>query len=115
MISKTIKQIQNLYSWNEFYQSTGNKEQMKKCQSEIHRLKRVINELKTKKNASPLMPINFTFTVHGVSGIRRGDMFKVNGIPTIYENGFFQVLSVKHMLEGMSWKTEVTGGYRNNK
>ena len=49
MISKTIKQIQNLYSWNEFYQSTGNKEQMKKCQSEIHRLKRVINELKTKK------------------------------------------------------------------
>ena len=61
------------------------------------------------------MPINFTFTVHGVSGIRRGDMFKVNGIPTIYENGFFQVLSVKHMLEGMSWKTEVTGGYRNNK
>lgn len=73
------------------------------------------DELKNKKNASPLMPINFTFTVHGVSGIRRGDMFKVNGIPTIYENGFFQVLSVKHMLEGMSWKTEVTGGYRNNK
>jgi hypothetical protein len=73
------------------------------------------DELKKKKKASPLMPINFSFTIHGISGIRRGDMFKVNGIPTIYENGFFQVLSVKHTLEGMSWKTEVTGGYRNNK
>ena len=49
MISKTIKQLQNLYSWNEFYQGTGNKDQMRKCQSEIHSLKTVINELKTKK------------------------------------------------------------------
>lgn len=66
-------------------------------------------------SASPLMPINFSFKVHGVSGIRRGDMFKVNGIPSIYNNGFFQVLSVKHTLDGMMWTTEVTGGYRNNK
>lgn len=68
-----------------------------------------------KKNTSPLMPINFTFTIHGLSGIRRGDMFKVDGIPTIYDNGFFQVISVKHTVQGMNWKTEVTGGYRNNK
>ena len=43
------KQLQNLYSWTQFYQETGNKEQIRKCQSEIHRLKRVINELKSKK------------------------------------------------------------------
>ena len=49
MISKTIKQLQNLYSWNEFYQGTGNKVQQKKCQTEIHLLKREINELKSKK------------------------------------------------------------------
>ena len=49
MISKKIKQLQNLYSWNEFYQGTGNKVAMKKCQSDIHTLKNVINELKTKK------------------------------------------------------------------
>jgi len=66
-------------------------------------------------SATPLMPINFTFKVHGVSGIRRGDMFKVNGVPSVYNNGFFQVLSVKHSIEGMMWTTEVTGGYRNNK
>ena len=49
MISKKIKQLQNLYSWTEFYQGTGNKVQMRKCQTEIHQLKSEINELKTKK------------------------------------------------------------------
>jgi hypothetical protein len=49
MIAKKIKMLQNLYSWNEFYQGTGNKEQMRKCQADIHLLKREINELKTKK------------------------------------------------------------------
>ena len=49
MISKTIKQLQNLYSWNQFYQDTGDKVQMKKCQTEIHQLKSEINVLKTKK------------------------------------------------------------------
>jgi hypothetical protein len=58
------------------------------------------------------MPINFSFTIHGISGIKRGDKFKVNGIPKKYENGFFQVLSVKHTLDGMMWKTEISGGYR---
>jgi hypothetical protein len=67
------------------------------------------------ETSSALMPINFTFKVHGVSGIRRGDMFKVRGIPSAYDKGFFQVLSVKHSLQGMEWTTEVTGGYRNSK
>jgi hypothetical protein len=63
-----------------------------------------------------LMPINFSFKIHGVSGIKRGDMFKVDGIPKIYQNrGFFQVLSVKHAVEGMLWTTEVTGGFRPKK
>tara|TARA_Y100000389_G_scaffold105937_1_gene102806 strand:+ start:433 stop:585 length:153 start_codon:yes stop_codon:yes gene_type:complete len=49
MISKTIKQLQNLYSWNQFYQDRKMKPEMKKCQSDIHTLKNVINELKNKK------------------------------------------------------------------
>ena len=49
MISKKIKSLQNLYSWNEFYQGTGDKTAMRKCQSDIHALKLVINELKNKK------------------------------------------------------------------
>ena len=49
MISKKIKQLQNLYSWNQFYQDRKMKQEMKKCQSDIHTLKTVINELKNKK------------------------------------------------------------------
>ena len=52
MIAKKIKTLQNLYSWNEFYQGTGNKEQMKKCQTEIHQLKSEINSLKTKNDCN---------------------------------------------------------------
>ena len=64
---------------------------------------------------SPLLPINFTFTIHGISGIKRGDKFGVIGIPKKYDDGFFQVIGIKHTIQGMEWTTEVTGGYRNTK
>ena len=65
------------------------------------------------KSTSILLPIKFKFTVHGVSGFRRGDKFRVIGIPDNYSTGgFFQVLSVKHIIDGMIWKTEVEGGFR---
>ena len=44
------KQLQNLYSWTQFYQETGDKEQIRKCQTEIAQLKKAYNETKTKKN-----------------------------------------------------------------
>lgn len=67
-----------------------------------------------KKNSiSVLMPVTFTFTVHGISGIKRGDKFRVNGLPHRYStNGFFQVTAVKHTIEETTWKTEITGGFR---
>ena len=71
-----------------------------------------VEEIK-RNTVSPLMPINFSFTIHGISGMQRGDKFKVNGIPKQYSTGFFQVISVKHTISGMLWKTEITGGYRN--
>ncbi len=49
MIANKIKELQKLYSWNQFYQDRKMKAEMKKCQSEIHHLKNVINELKNKK------------------------------------------------------------------
>ena len=49
-----------------------------------------------------------------MSGVKRGDKFKVRGIPDMYySRGFFQVLSVKHSLSGMQWDTEIEGGFRN--
>lgn len=64
------------------------------------------------ESISPLMPIEFEFTIHGISGINRGNKFKVKGLPKEYNRGFFQVLSVNHTVDGMQWKTKITGGYR---
>ena len=44
------KQLQNLYSWTQFYQERGNKDQIRKCQTEIAQLKKAYNETKSKKN-----------------------------------------------------------------
>jgi hypothetical protein len=67
----------------------------------------------SKQGTSALLPIKFTFTIHGVSGITRGQKFKVNGIPRQYATGgFFQVTAVKHIVQDMVWKTEVEGGFR---
>jgi len=65
-------------------------------------------------NVSIKLPIKFSFTVHGISGIKRGDKFTVKGIPRNYskENGFFQVTSLKHIIENMMWKTTVDGEFR---
>ena len=40
-------------------------------------------------------------------------MFNIVGIPDKYrKNGLFQVNAVTHTIEGMTWKTQVEGLYR---
>ncbi len=75
------------------------------------------NSTITENDVSILLPITFSFTIHGISGIKRGDMFTVNGLPDRYgeDRGFFQVISVKHVVQNMSWKTTVEGGFRNRR
>ena len=51
-IVRKITELQNLYSWNQFYQETKNRSSMSKCQSEIRIKKNEINELKTKKKGA---------------------------------------------------------------
>lgn len=71
------------------------------------------NDGKAQKQVGPLMPIKFTFSIHGVSGIKRGDKFAVLGLPVAYEEkGFFQVTSVKHTITDMMWKTDIEGSFR---
>ncbi len=65
------------------------------------------------KRLSQPLPIKYTFTTMGITGIRRGDMFNVLGIPEKYAaHGMFQVTQVEHDISGMEWKTTVTGEYR---
>ena len=64
---------------------------------------------------SILLPIKYTFKIMGKSGIRRGDIFNIIGIPERYEqNGFFQVINIEQNIEGNVWTTTVTGQYRQH-
>jgi hypothetical protein len=59
------------------------------------------------------LPIKYSFTILGNSGIRRGDTFNIDGIPAKYKNsGIFQVTEIEHSLSNMRWETTVTGQYR---
>ncbi len=59
------------------------------------------------------LPIKYSFTILGTSGIRRGDMFNIVGIPEKYRKyGLFQINSVEHSIEGMKWETTIEGLYR---
>lgn len=59
-----------------------------------------------------LLEITFDFTIHGVSGIKTGDLFEIEDLPTKYKNTVFQVVEVSHALDGNMWKTSVTGKLR---
>jgi hypothetical protein len=64
---------------------------------------------------SILLPIKYTFKIMGKSGIRRGDIFNIVGIPERYEkNGFFQVINIEQNIDGNLWTTTVTGQYRQH-
>jgi hypothetical protein len=80
-----------------------------------------LNVLKTNKltpklgsgTMSPPLPIKYSFTILGRSGIRRGNTFTIIGIPEKYRtNGFFQVTEVEHTIQDMKWTTRVQGEFR---
>jgi hypothetical protein len=65
------------------------------------------------KRLSQPLPIKYTFKILGTSGLRRGDMFNIVGIPVKYAKyGLFQITQVEHTIENMNWFTLVKGEYR---
>ena len=46
-----IKQLHNLYSWNQFYQERKMRKNMKDCQVQINEKKKQINEFKIAQKA----------------------------------------------------------------
>ena len=51
----------------------------------------------------------------GKSGIRRGDVFNIIGIPERYaRHGYFQVINIEQQIEGNLWTTKITGQYRQD-
>lgn len=68
------------------------------------------------KATSHLLPIKYSFKILGRSGIKRGDIFNVYGIPKKYRDwGFFQVTEVEHSFTDNKWTTEITGQFRQQK
>ncbi len=50
-MQKLIKQLQDLYSWNQFYQARKLRKDMKKCQLQIKDKKQQINNFKMAQKA----------------------------------------------------------------
>ena len=77
------------------------------------RLKNDALGTKTGKTLSQPLPIKYSFKILGNSGIRRGDMFNIYGIPDKYrKHGLFQVTEIEHSFDGNLWVTNITGDYR---
>ena len=58
------------------------------------------------------LPIEVTFTIHGVSGIKVGDMLHFKDLPAIYRSKLFSVFDVEHTLNDDMWQTTVVSKLR---
>ena len=58
----------------------------------------------------PVTPLEVSFTMPGIGGIRMFDLFAVDYLPEIYRNyTLFQVNGVSHTLSPSGWDTAITG------
>ncbi len=65
------------------------------------------------KQNPPFGLASFNFRVHGVSGFKVGDKFRIDGLPGKFgAPNFFQIVKVDHSIEGMNWFTDVKGELR---
>lgn len=58
------------------------------------------------------LPIEVNFTIHGVSGIKVGDMLHFRDLPAIYRSKVFSVFEVEQTLNDDMWQTNVNARLR---
>lgn len=65
---------------------------------------------------SLLTYIECEIVIDGISGIRCGELFQLDGIPEIYnQNGAFQILNIKqNIAPDTGWRTTINAGFRYN-
>ena len=71
------------------------------------------NEEELKNDNPPMLPIEFNFSIHGVSGLRVGDTFNISDLPGKYKTKVFQITQVEHDIQQNIWVVNVTGKLRN--
>jgi hypothetical protein len=64
-------------------------------------------------NNPGFLPIKVNFTIHGVGGLKVGDIFVVSDLPTPYAGKMFQIMQVEHTLSDSIWVTKVEASIRN--
>lgn len=70
-------------------------------------------KMETGVGTSILLPIELSVTMHGVSGIKRGDKITIDSLPDQYrDGGFFQITSITQTLSEDYWTTNVKGTFR---
>ena len=71
------------------------------------------SKAKAQKQNPPLGLAKFSFDVHGVSGFKVGDQFRVTGLPDKFgAPNFYQVTKVDQSINGNTWTTNVKGEMR---
>jgi hypothetical protein len=71
------------------------------------------NKTQSPQNVTTMLPVRVSLTMYGISGLRRGDMFRVRGIPESFSRaGFFQIISIKHIVMDTIWTTVIEGAFR---
>lgn len=62
---------------------------------------------------SPYGMARFDFKIHGLSGFKRGDILRIDGIPKNFSNPhFFQVDGLEHSIDSSGWFVTVKTGLR---
>jgi len=59
-----------------------------------------------------VLGVEVTFDIHGISGLKIGDMFKLNQLPKGYDKPF-QIMETSHNLSDGQWITSVKARMRN--
>jgi len=65
------------------------------------------------KKSAGYLPIEVSFTIHGVSGIKVGDMIHFRDLPHVYKLKLFTVLRVEQSVSDDMWTTRVDAFCRN--
>lgn len=69
--------------------------------------------LQSVKSNAAIIPVVCEIELEGISGIRVGDSFSIDALPTIYkERGFFQCIGLVQDVTKDIWVTKIKGGYR---
>jgi hypothetical protein len=68
------------------------------------------------KSSSVLTYLECDITIDGLAGFRCGELFKVDGVPEIYnKNGAFQILNIKQSVQNdTGWRTTINAAFRYN-